>query len=114
MFPTLNSLEIEDTLKSGRRHRRRSFLIFINEPKNQESGKVAFIAAKRLGNAVYRNRSKRILREAFRSAMKHDVICDKYNIILMATPNTATAEVYVIEEDIVSIFNRYNSSGARY
>lgn len=29
-------------------------------------GRVAFVAAKRLGNAVYRNRCKRVLREAAR------------------------------------------------
>lgn len=31
-----------------------------------EAGRVAFVAAKRLGNAVYRNRCKRVLREAAR------------------------------------------------
>ena len=46
---------------------------------------VAFVAAKRLGNAVFRNRCKRVLREAAR-------LCglpgDGYDVLLFATSRT--------------------------
>lgn len=48
-------------------------------------GRVAFVAAKRLGNAVYRNRCKRVLREAAREA---GLPVDGYDVILLATNQT--------------------------
>ena len=48
-------------------------------------GRVAFVAAKRLGNAVYRNRCKRVLREAARAAL---LPMDGYDVILLATNQT--------------------------
>ena len=45
-------------------------------------GRVAFVAAKRLGNAVFRNRCKRVLREASRLA---DLPRDGYDVILLST-----------------------------
>ena len=50
-------------------------------------GRVAFIAGKNLGNAVVRNRNKRILR-----AVAHEagLPAAGYDILLMATPRTRT------------------------
>ena len=50
-----------------------------------QPGRVAFVAAKRLGNAVYRNRCKRVLREAARMAA---LPLDGYDVILLATNQT--------------------------
>ena len=46
---------------------------------------VAFVAPKRLGNAVFRNRCKRVLREA---ARKSGLPVEGYGIILFATKDT--------------------------
>lgn len=48
-------------------------------------GRVAFVAAKRLGNAVFRNRCKRILREAARLC---DLPAPGYDVILFSTRAT--------------------------
>lgn len=48
-------------------------------------GRVAFVAAKRLGNAVFRNRCKRVLREAARIC---NVPGDGYDVILFSTSRT--------------------------
>ncbi len=53
-----------------------------------DPGRVAFAAAKRLGNAVVRNRSKRVLREAARAC---SLPVEDHEIILFATPRTRTA-----------------------
>ena len=53
-----------------------------------DPGRVAFAAAKRLGNAVFRNRSKRVLREAARAC---GLPAANKEIILFATGKTATA-----------------------
>ena len=51
-------------------------------------GRVAFVAPKRLGNAVYRNRCKRVLREAARSC---GLPQEGTDIILFATQDTHDA-----------------------
>lgn len=48
-------------------------LRFATYPSTDEGLKFGFIAPKRTGNAVTRNRSKRLMREAFR-LNKHDLI----------------------------------------
>lgn len=44
--------------------------------------RVAFVAGKRLGNAVTRNRAKRLLREAYRR--NQDKISSGYDIVIVA------------------------------
>lgn len=48
-------------------------------------GRVAFVAPKRLGNAVFRNRCKRVLREAARLSELPE---DRSQVILVATRAT--------------------------
>lgn len=58
-----------------------------------EPGRLAFVAAKRLGNAVFRNRCKRVLREAARLC---DLPVQGYDVILFstrATHDSSPAEV---------------------
>jgi len=105
---TLRSKEIARIIKGGRLYRSRSLLVFV-EPLQRgdltnsftagdssdfcklSKGRVAFIAPKRLGTAVLRNRCKRLLRVGFRYATSSTVakvVCS-HNIILMATARTA-------------------------
>lgn len=53
-------------------------------------GEIAYVAPKRLGNAVLRNRCKRLLRESARAA---GLPLDSYDVILFATPKTRDASV---------------------
>lgn len=53
-----------------------------------DPGRVAFAAPKRLGNAVLRNRSKRVMREAARAC---GLPIAGRDVILFATRGTATA-----------------------
>ena len=48
-------------------------------------GRVAFVAAKRLGNAVFRNRCKRVLREAARIC---ELPREGFDVILFSTNET--------------------------
>ncbi|WP_165248545.1 ribonuclease P protein component [Adlercreutzia sp. ZJ141] len=57
--------EISDLFSSGKRFHT-PYLTFIVLPTKRHdlNGRVAFIAGKKLGNAVWRNRAKRRMREA--------------------------------------------------
>ena len=62
-----------------------------------------FAAAKRLGNAVVRNRSKRVLREAARSCQ---LPIEGREIILFATPRTRSASPEEMREALQTLLRR--------
>ncbi len=58
-------------------------------PSREAEGRVAFVAPKRIGNAVARNRSKRVLRACAAEAGFPERGKD---VVLMATPHTKSAK----------------------
>ena len=77
--------EFEKVFMSGRRLSGRIVRARVLLTGEGDLGKVAFVAPKRLGNAVYRNRCKRVLREAARMA---GLPMEGVNVILLATQDT--------------------------
>lgn len=67
------------------------------------SGRVAFIAGKKLGNAVLRNRSRRVVREAVRRA---EGPWPGYDVALIARPRTATASRAELDAAMSSLTSR--------
>ena len=80
--------EFEKVFSNGKRAAHPLVRITVLSRDKGNQGKVAFVAAKRLGNAVYRNRCKRILREA---ACACDMPRDGYSVILFSTRATHDA-----------------------
>jgi ribonuclease P protein component len=80
--------EFEQVFSTGRKAN--APLVRIIYLKNDDAceGRVAFVAAKRLGNAVYRNRCKRLLREASR---KIGLPSKNWSVIIFATKKTHDA-----------------------
>jgi ribonuclease P protein component len=76
--------EFERVFTSGRRYNHPLVRICVLSG-TEDAGKVAFVAAKRLGNAVFRNRCKRVLREAARQC---DLPIVGVDVIMFATPAT--------------------------
>lgn len=72
-----------------------------------DPARVAFAAAKRLGNAVVRNRSKRVLREAARACC---LPVEGREIILFATPRTRTASPEDMQAALQSLLRRTHAS----
>ncbi len=63
-------------------------LIMRTNTGRDPEGRVAFIAGKKMGNAVLRNRAKRVLRAATRQAGGP---WPGYDVVLIAKPGTAEA-----------------------
>lgn len=77
--------DFERVFSRGRRFNDQLLRIRVAANDEGAPSGVAFVAAKRLGNAVFRNRCKRVLREAAR-------LCglpgDGYDVLLFATSRT--------------------------
>lgn len=88
--------EFEKVFTNGRRYG--SSLVRLCVVRDQAlGGKVAFVAAKRLGNAVFRNRCKRVLREAARTC---EMPRTGAHVILFATRATHDATPNMVAADL--------------
>lgn len=78
-----SSAEISSLLKSGKRFRTPYFTLIVlrNQEQHGLSGRVAFIAGKKLGNAVWRNSAKRRMRSLCREVGGP---FDSYDMLLVA------------------------------
>ena len=88
--------EISDLFSSGKRIHT-PYLTFIVLPKKQHDlyGRVAFIAGKKYGNAVWRNAAKRRMREICRhiGGPWHE-----YDVVMLAKGNIITQPYWDIVE----------------
>lgn len=103
-----SSREITELIvHTGTSYRRKPLRITVGSSslvsqRGHNTGRVAFIASKKLGNAVKRNRLKRMLRVA---AQQCGLPRDGYDIILFATPYTATTQVSQLTHSLESLLN---------
>ena len=77
--------DFERVFSSGKRLNGSLLRIRMARVDEGVPGRVAFVAAKRLGNAVFRNRCKRVLREAARLS---GLPKDGFDVILFSTHDT--------------------------
>jgi ribonuclease P protein component len=68
-----------------------------------QSGRVAFVAGKKLGGAVLRNRCRRVLRESARRAGAPWATRD---VVLVARPGTATAAPAELDKALNGVLSR--------
>ncbi len=97
--------EIDEIFREGTRivHPLAIALIRETPPERGPEGRVAVIAGKKLGNAVRRNRSKRVLRAAVRRAGGPWPGID---VVLIARPATATASPGGLDSALRHIIER--------
>lgn len=83
--------------KDGKSHANRLLVLYML-PNNSPCKKIGFAAGKRLGNAVTRNRVKRMMREAFR--LNQSRLPDGYDYILVGRQPA----VGVKSQEVISSF----------
>lgn len=94
-----SSREIDLIFKNGKRIDLPFFrIIYYDNP--QIKGNVAFIAGKKNGNAVWRNKSKRIMREIYRSCP-----C-KQKILMIAKKNISNFNFHEMKERYIDEINK--------
>jgi ribonuclease P protein component len=85
-----SSREIDAVFREAKRSAHPLIIVLAAQTPERRGrvGRVAFIAGKKLGNAVVRNRSKRVLREA---ARRCEGPWNGYDVLLVARPTTRDA-----------------------
>lgn len=95
--------EFERVFSAGRRANHPLVRIRVLKDDEGEHGDVAFVAAKRLGNAVFRNRCKRVLRE---SARRCGLPRGGYSVIVFSTRATHDARPDEVGEALEGLLGR--------
>lgn len=100
-----SSAEIDRIFRTGRRvaHPLVIALVAPATPGRDLEGRVAFIAGKRLGNAVKRNRGRRVLRAAARQAGGP---WHGFDVVLIARADTLTANTDQVTAGINQVVRR--------
>jgi ribonuclease P protein component len=78
-----------------------------NNPIDQPRVKVGVAAGRTVGTAVYRNRAKRLLREAMRPLLSS--ITPGLDLILIARPGLVTASLEETRQALLILLQRANS-----
>ncbi len=96
------SEEIGTVFRTGKRARHHLVMLVYrpqhlhpDENENQAASRFCFVASKRVGNAVHRNRAKRLLREAARINLEN--IKPGWDCVLMANRSAPSATLEDIE-----------------
>jgi len=100
--------------KKGKSVGDRYFVIFYKENRLSYN-RIAFLASKKVGNSVERNRARRLMKENFR-ILKHQIM-EGYDLIFIARNTINDVKSYDTEKSMKNALRRarllINSSGER-
>ncbi len=95
--------DFEKVFSSGKRANDPLLRIRLAKANEGDPGRVAFVAPKRLGNAVFRNRCKRVLREAAREC---GLPKDGFDVILFSTKETYSSNPHDVARSLEKLMKR--------
>lgn len=80
--------------------------IVVHILQNQSNRKAGILVSRKIGNAVKRNRIKRLIREAYR-LNKHS-LPDNIHLVIIAKQGIGDLKYKDIEEDLLEICNNFS------
>ncbi len=83
---------------------RHPLIVYLACKNEQDTSRFAFVASRRVGNAVQRNRVRRLMREAIRQHL--DEIQSGWDCILIARPRILQANFTEVETAVLQLLSR--------
>lgn len=93
--------DFQRVFKQGKSTANRQFVIYILKKRGQKNFRIGLSVSKQIGNAVTRNRIKRLVRETFQQ-LKRDLPVE-YDFVIIARKPTATMDFYEVKQSIIHI-----------
>ena len=98
-----NKIEFNDIITNGKKNSNLYFAIY-NKERKMEFPRFGVALSKNFGNAVHRNRYKRILREIIRNNQKK--FENKYDYIIIMKKTCMGLEYKIIENNLLTLIKQ--------
>lgn len=90
--------EFSQVFNQGKSVANRQFVLYVLEKEGQKHFRLGLSVSKRVGNAVTRNRVKRLIREIFRQLEKQ--LEDNYDYVVIARKPTAEMDFHEMKKSL--------------
>ena len=97
------NIEIENILKGRAKTGNKNYIIYIKENSEANHFRLAMSVSKKIGNAVVRNRSKRLIKQVFLQ-LKEEIL--PYDIFVIAKNNSVNLTYQEVCSEICNLLNR--------
>jgi len=101
LWERLEGKEFKDVLENSKKYFGHFVVVFVSD---RAQGKVGFIASKKVGNAVRRNRAKRLMREAFLKI--EDKLLKDRSYVIVAKKSIITVKMQDVLIDLSGILRK--------